>query len=369
MASLDVVAFKEEAVGAMDMVRQWSKGLEGLLQGLHRHLLKDLALFSVAMTLARHSHSGRIAANVPSAAKLPSRQRRWERLLHNPRLLPQKVMGRICSGIVQRLGQRVVLILDETPNGNTLSCLKLSIGYHKRAIPVGFICYKHDHPPEPMPQLLWKLLRRVGRCLPAGCQVTLLADRGLSWPILLDCCQALGWHYVRRMQSDGKVKLADGSERSLWELARRSGSRWMGEAEIFKKAGWRKGNLVATWEKGCKDRWLLITDLPASFQRCRNYCKRSWCEQMHRDEKSSGFCWHASQVRKPDHAQRLVLVMALAMLLCLSLGTYLIKRGMRKQMEPTRRRLLSIFQLGVRWLQNALVQGHSIPAGLYLVPP
>ncbi len=199
--------------------------------------------------------------------------------------------------------------------------------------------------------------------------MTLLADRGLSWPSVLDCCLALGWHYVLRLQRDTRVRLAGGTIRPAWELARRRGSRWFGTGvDVFKKAGWRGANVVATWEKGCKERWLLVTDLPATFMRCRNYCKRAWCEQGHRDEKSHGFNWQLCRVRDASHAARLVLVMALATLLCLSLGTHVIKRGLRKLLEPARRRLLSVFQLGLRRLRDCLVNGGDCPCQLYLYP-
>ena len=126
--------------------------------------------------------------------------------------------------------------------------------------------------------------------------------------------------------------------------------------------------MVATWELGCREAWLLVTDLPATFMRCRNYCKRTWCEQTHRDEKSHGFNWHLSRVRDPAHAARLVLVMALATLLCLSTGTFVVKRGLRGLLEPVRRRLLSVFQLGIRWLRDCLVNGRDCPCQLYLYP-
>ena len=71
---------------------------------------------------------------------------------------------------------------------------------------------------------------------------------------------------------------------------------------------------------------------------------------------------------KSLHARRLVLVMALATLLCLSLGTRVIKRGLRKLLEPVGRRLLSVFQLGLRWLRDCLVHGRACPCQLYLHP-
>ena len=368
-------------MGAAEMVRQWRCGLEELLPGLHGHLVNALAVFSVAMALAGHCHGGRLAAVAPSpgGARVASRQRRWERLLGNRRLRPARAMGMLARAVVPRLGggrrrrRHVVLILDETPGGvgGRLRCMKLSAAYRKRAVPLAFECYPPDDPPVPMPRLLWRLLRRAARSLPAGgAEVTLLADRGLAWPTVLDCCALLGWRYVLRLQRDTRVRLADGTERPVRELARRRGARWFGAGvEVFKKAGWRRANVVAAWEPGCRERWLLVTDRPATFVRCRNYCRRSWCEQLHRDEKSHGFNWQLSRVRDPAHAARLVLVMALATLLCLSLGTHLVKRGLRRLLEPPRRRrLLSVFQLGLRWLRDCLVHDRSCPCDLYLYP-
>ena len=60
--------------------------------------------------------------------------------------------------------------------------------------------------------------------------------------------------------------------------------------------------------------------------------------------------------------------MALATLLCLSAGTHVMKRGLRKLLEPARRRLLSVFQLGLRWLRDCLVNGRDCPCRPYLHP-
>jgi hypothetical protein len=363
------------------MVRQWRHGLKQVLPGLHGHVVNVLAVFSVAMALAGHCHSGRLAAVAPAPrAKALSRQRRWERLLSNRRLRPREAMGTLARSLLPSLGgrgarRRVALILDETPGGTKgrLRCMKLSVAYRRRTVAVAYECYGAGEPPLPMPRLLWRLLRRAARSLPDGAEVTLLADRGLCWPTVLDCCRSLGWHYVLRLQRDTRVRVAGGRVvKGAWELAAWRGSPpWCGEGvEVFKDAGWREANVVATWEWDCREPWLLVTDLPATFGRCRNYCRRVWCEQGHRDEKSHGFNWQLSRVRDPDHAGRLVLVMALATLLCLSTGTYVIKRGLRGLLEPARRRLLSVFQLGLRWLRDRLVNGggHPCLCQLYLYP-
>jgi hypothetical protein len=123
---------------------------------------------------------------------------------------------------------------------------------------------------------------------------------------------------------------------------------------VFKKAGWRGAAVVATWERGMKEAWLLVTDQPASLRHCRTYGKRMWVEESHRDDKRAGFHWEVSQVQDPAHALRLLLLIALAMVLAVSEGSRAQKSGRRRQLDPHRRRRLSIVQLGLRWLRYAL---------------
>lgn len=357
-------------MNAAEILRQWTAGVNDLLPHTHAHQRKALAAMSLGIAASGRCDSGRVAVAVPLAAKPASVRRRLERLLSNPRLHPAQVSGELARSILSNwAGRPLTLILDETSGAGDLRCMKISVGFRKRAMPLAWECYPAHHPPVPMPQLIWRLMRRVSRCLPPDTSVTLLADRGLCWPSVLDSCVALGWHYVLRLQGATRIR-CDGQERVLNELVRRGGRPWFGrDVEVFKKAGWRRANVVAVWERRCKERWLLVSDLPASYARCRSYCKRTWCEQLHRDEKSQGLHWRQSRVVKLAHLRRLLLLMALAMLLCLSIGTWAIKSGFRSMLETTRVRKLSLFQLGIRWLRHAMMKDQPMPLAFTLPPP
>ncbi|MBX6313291.1 MAG: hypothetical protein IRY99_10315 [Isosphaeraceae bacterium] len=153
-------------------------------------------------------------------------------------------------------------------------------------------------------------------------------------------------------QSETKVRFPDGREQSARELAPRPGGRWLGEAEVFEKAGWRGTHVVASWERDMQEAWLLLTDAPASLRHCRVYGKRMWVEESHRDDKSAAFHWEKSQVQEPTHA--LWLLITLTMVLAASQGSVVLKGGLQRALDPHRRRRLSIAQLGLRWLRYAL---------------
>jgi Transposase DDE domain len=360
-------------MSATGIVPQWrSTVAHHLFPRLHGHQAKALADFSYAMALAGHCQAGRLAAHVPTAAAPASAQRRFERLLSNPRLRPRPAQRLLARAVLAPwAGATVRLLLDETPKANDLRALTVRVAYRRRALPLAAVCYRPGALPRPLPALVRDLLRQVRGCLPAGAQVVLLADRGLAWPLLVDWCHEHGWHYVLRLQGQTRVRLPDGSVRSARELAPRRGRRWLGEAEVFKKAGWRGANVVATWERGMREPWLLLTDQRASLRHCRTYGQRMWAEESFRDDKSSGFHWQESQVNDPTHALRLLLVMALAMVLAASQGGVVIKAGLRKRLDAHRRRRLSIVQLGLRWMRYAVKHGlHDLlrMERLYLYP-
>jgi len=359
------------ALDAQEILRQWSSTVEEqLLPRLHGHQAKALAAWSLGMVRSGHCDSGRVALAIPGPALPASNKRRIERTLANGKIHADHAQMQLARAVLANLAavpdRPLTLNLDETPRGKNLKCLKLSVGYRGRSQPLAWVCYPPDDPPVEMAMLIWRLLQRVSRCLPPHAQVILVADRGLSWPSVIDCCVMLGWHYVLRLQRDVRVRLADGTEKQTRELVKNKGDRWFGtDVQLFKKAGWRRANVVATWEQPCKEPWLLVTDLPATFRRCAGYCRRIWCEQMHRDEKRQGFNWQRSQVNDPSRACRLLLAMALAMLLAICTGTWVLKHGLRYVLESTRQRKLSVFQIGLRWLTGGTEQP---PCTLYLCP-
>src|SRR5262245_50704979 len=163
-----------------------------------------------------------------------------------------------------------------------------------------------------MPALIRRLFRTAATCLPEGACVTLLADRGLAWPQVVDACTALGWHFVIRLQGQTRVRTGDGRECAAAELAPQPGAGWRGEAEVFKKAGWRRAAVAACWLRDCDGPWLLVSDRDDGPRLFGRYAKRVWTEELFRDEKSSGFHWEQSHVTDPTHAARLVLLIALA---------------------------------------------------------
>jgi hypothetical protein len=164
------------------------------------------------------------------------------------------------------------------------------------------------------------------------------------------------------------VQTADGRECTAAKLAPRPGTCWHGEAFVFKNSGWRSAAVAACWLRDQDGPWLVLSDRDDGPRLFGRYLKRTWTEELFRDEKSSGFQWGQSHVTDPEHAARLVLVIALATYLALGLGSRVIKAGLRRYLETGVRRTLSLFQIGLRWLRFCLCHDRPLPSNLSPTP-
>ncbi len=345
-------------------VADWMAGLEQTFaQAVHRPLRKTLALFSLAMAQAQSCCGLQIALCLCSSATIPSIRRRWERLLANEHLDVDAAYQAIVTALAQqRRGGQLVLIVDESDRDANLRSLQILAALKHRCLPLLSVAYAPAHPPLPMDRFLPQQLQRLGRWL-AGydLHITLLADRGLSWPVVVRTCRKLGWHYVLRLQGQTRVQQrADGRETTLSSLLLPGQRRGIALADdlaaVFKKAGWIRGagSITAVRVRGCKSPWYLLSDTPAGEHQVSRYAMRMWCEQTFRDEKSSGLHWRQSRVNDASHATRLLLIMTLAIWLCMLVGIRIVRRGWRKCLDGhTTQRMLSYFKLGLLWLRSA----------------
>ena len=358
-------------MSAADMLTEWRQCVKDqLLPKLSRHQLDAVAGASFAMASAGRCTSGALASHLPGEAKAASHRRQIERLVANHHVEVVRLFPMLARQVLANFaGLKLLLILDETPGPGELRCLKLSLGYHHRALPLAWCCYREGKLPEPLPALVQRLICSVAEVLPQELQVILLADRGFAWPQLLDLCRELGFGFVLRIQSSTRVRLSDGTIQCAGHWSKEPYDGFAGAVSVFKKAGWRQVHLLCLWEPEAKEPWLLISDRSGSDAMTRSYAKRMWCEQSFRDEKSGGFHWRDSKIRDPDRAARLLLIMALAMILAVMLASKLIKRGLRRSIDPHRTRRLSYLQLGLRQLQQLLSRDEPLRLPAQLYPP
>src|SRR3954468_24597378 len=130
-------------MSVLPLIGDWRRqGGDELLPETFGHHANALADLSFAMAVSGHCHSGKLAAVAPGATHPAATRRRRERPLANDRLDPDSVWPQLARAVLHGwAGGPIVLILDETPNRNDLRCLKLTLAYRKRALPILGACY------------------------------------------------------------------------------------------------------------------------------------------------------------------------------------------------------------------------------------
>lgn len=155
--------------------------------------------------------------------------------------------------------------LDATTLGQRFVVLAISVLYRGCAVPVAWKILPAGEPHAWNPE--WKtLLQQFQRVVAASWKVLALADRGLYSKELFHAIVALGWHPLLRINQQGKYRPQGWHPwRTLKQATPRVGHRWQGRCTVFRnRPGQLDCTLLACWEEGHEDPWLVVTDLPSA---------------------------------------------------------------------------------------------------------
>jgi hypothetical protein len=162
------------------------------------------------------------------------------------------------------------------------------------------------------------------------------------------------------------------------------GTQWVGTGTAFQGPRRRLNcTLLARWDEGYRDPWLLLTDLAPSASEACWYGLRAWIEQSCKIRKRGGWQWQRTRMSDPQRAARLWLAVAVATLWLLSVG------GMAEDTLPestllplvdadgppsrprpaTQLRLISVFRQGWITILVALLNHCHLPQGRFVPEP
>lgn len=331
---------------------QWQGEIGKHFKDLGRWQALGLAMYSYGVVQGRECAPSQVAEHLPEMGKVESVHRRLERWLDNERIDWQRCCQDWAKWVLsQYQGERVLLLVDETKLGQHLSAMVVGLAYRGCCIPLAFWCYAPKAWPMGQVELIATLLQWIAPALPPGMIPVVQADRGIGTsPDLLRVVEALGWHYLFRVQKNTRLRDDNGTECPLASLVTAAGTTWKGSGQVFKKAGWLTSHVQVIWGRAYKEAWCLVTNAPDLDGWL--YGRRYWQEASFRDLKSDGWQWQSSRIWSPDHANRLLLVLALAYAWTLSLGTLAFDHPDLRLQVAQPRSSLSIFRLGLRlWLR------------------
>ncbi len=281
-------------------------------------------------------------------------------------------------------GKQLALAIDATSLGERFVVLTLSVLYRGCAIPVAWHVLRANQPEAWRAHWL-RLLRQVRPAMPTQMTVIVLADRGLYARWLFHRIRRLGWHPFLRVNAQGTFRPAGArASRRLSTFVPRPGTTWQGTGVAFTGKQRRLScTLLAYWAAGCRDPWLILTDLPPEAAEVSWYGMRAWIEQGFKITKRAGWQWQRTRMDDPDRAARLWLAVAVATLWLLLVGgeaeedipdcTFLdlspALATQRRQRQATRLRLVSCFRLGWTRILVALLNQQPLPCGAFSPEP
>jgi hypothetical protein len=168
------------------------------------------------------------------------------------------------------------------------------------------------------------------------------------------------WQYVLRQKSSQLFRPdANAPWRAFGSVIQKAGQPvWLGEVEYTQQHVYRT-HLLADWQIGEPEPWLLATSLTSPTSALQAYRRRAWIEETFGDLKDNGFDLESSRLHTAMHLHRLTLFVMLLYLDLLASGSRVIKNGLRRLVDRSNRRDLSLFRIGLYMRDRCLVNDHS----------
>jgi hypothetical protein len=301
-------------------------------------------------------------------------QRRAQRWLSNERIAVEALYGPLILWAIQhwqKPGQSLHLALDTTMLWNRCCVVVLSVVAHGRAIPL--LWRTLEHPSASVSAAVSiALLEKADQLLAGFSAITLLADRGFPSAELLGWFEGRScWRYVMRLRADTWIHgtaAPMGCEVRRLRLPR-GYCRGFRDVSLWAE-GSQKANLLLAFPTGLAvaEPWYLVSNAEPALDLVWAYGQRFCCEQLFRDQKSGIFQLESSGLRDPQRIDRLLLVVAIAVLVSSLQGYAVSLAGERRRVDPHWQRGLSFVRIGLKWLQqfvantsNALLAWAPIP--------
>ena len=236
-------------------------------------------------------------------------------------------------------GRHLALAIDVTNLGERFHVLAVSVVVRGLAIPVAWKVLDGGVK-EPWNPHWCVLLAQLKPAVPDGWTVVVLSDRGLESPGLFAAIVALGWHPLMRVKKAGSFRPTGwGHFYPMHQLAGGTGVSFNASGLAY--SGAKMGcTLLARWEAGYAEPWLVLTDLPPESASAVWYSLRTWIEQGFKVIKGGGWKWDRTRMEDAPRVERLWLVLAVATLWVVALGVAdEVQETHRQQMRHTQRQL------------------------------
>ncbi len=356
-------------MSACQLYDTWIRTIRELLPQERITRVRNIAWMVVGLCLNQAVYLSCIARRLPFTAKLTSTTDRFRRFLDNKAFCVRTWYRPIAQQLLAEaaLSGTVRLILDSTKVSAGHQLLMVALAYRKRALPIAWTWVKGARGHSATSKQL-ALLRYVHSLLPTKGCVVLVGDCEFGAVAIARQVEGWRWGYVLRQPGDTRVCVSRTT--LIWQhfatlVTRRKELVWYDHALVTIKHLYH-AKLVAYWETGEKEPWLLMTNLTEARTALRAYRRRMWIEEMFGDWKGHGVDIEKTHLRRCSRLSRLVFLVALWYLWLVARGAQAIKSGARHLVDRLDRRDLSLFRIGLYLIDRYVARAQ--PLAVRLIP-
>ena len=344
------------------------QGYPGEPSGRLAQHLTTLAAFISGIVGSKSSQLPSIATKVPDRAKPDSRVKRLSRWLDNDAILEEVYFVPYAEMLLHQLAlETLVLVMDGSGVGRGCCALMMHVIYKGRALPLAWRvrqCPKGHFPAD----LHISLVELVRELIPEGTKVVFLGDGEFDGTELQETLNEAGWWYACRTSKGNTVTWEDETFHVEELGACIKPGRLIELKEVqFTRDAYGPVMLLCCWAKGHAEPLYVVSNMVSAEEAIDYYKKRFRIETFFSDQKSRGFNIHKSHVTDPQRLSRLLIASCLAYIWLVYLGSLCKKDGWKSVIHRRKRCDLSLFQLGLRILENFLNEGLPIPVQFHVI--
>ncbi|MBE9009125.1 transposase [Pseudanabaenaceae cyanobacterium LEGE 13415] len=338
----------------IDQFRQWiqprdQRHLEGVSEAVAAILQSQSAC--IHHWLPYLSHRGCTAR---------SHHARLNYLLTNPQINAETFYVPFLQHLLQAfIGEDMLLTLDTSMLWDQFCWVGICLVWGGRSFTLAQMVLEHGSASVAFEAYL-PVLEQVLNLLPPNCRVTLLADRGFEHGELIRWCNQQGWNWSIRAKSNLTITLASGIVQSVTQLLPP-----VEQAYLFPNVTVLNDiscHLATATLPGVQESWAVLSSQPPSLLTFERYGKRFGGIEPHiKDYKSAAFDIIPSHLRDATALTSLFMLLDIATLIALILGSLLVRCGLRRTLDTHPERGLSFLQLGLRYLEQLRHLGQRLP--------
>jgi Transposase DDE domain len=359
----DKPLFPEPLMPINETYRTWIQRICELRPKQRKTQVQNFVWLLVGIFHSRSVSLSKIAGKVISKAKNVSTVRRLSRFLASSAVDVRSWYRSTAKAWLEAQSQQVGevrLIVDGSKVGFGYQLLMVSLAYRHRAVPIAWTWIRHVRGHSTAAKQI-VLLNYVKCLIPPKTPVFLVGDSEFGSIAVLQ--QLKQWHWFFALRQKGNLGLWL-EERTGWQrldsLVKKAGQSVWCPDEYLTQSDIFPVSVLIHWQKGEKQPWCLATNLPDASLTLRYYRRRMWIEEMFGDFKKHGFDLESTMLRNSPRLSRLTLAVAFLYVWLLSVGSRTIRAGLRHFVDRKDRRDLSLFQIGLRFIDRCLLHALSL---------